>query len=331
MSVVAEIRAGVESSGLLTPRHPVVVMLSGGRDSSCLLDVAVAIAGVDAVSALHVNYGLRESAHGDETHCRERCDALAVSLDVVHPDAHAGGNLQAWAREVRYGAAAALAGARGADIAVGHTATDQVETILYRLASSPSRRALIGMRGRDGALVRPLLDFTREQTGAYCTELGLVWRDDESNASDVYARGRVRHGLVPALKEIHPAAERNVLALARLLRDEAAVLDELVDAELGGSEQIELRRLRELPPALARLVVQALADAVHGRPTPGSARRLEDILALPEHGAAHLDLPGGVRATADRGVLRFTLSPDRPRAGRESPRAGRDSPRPCRP
>ncbi len=284
-------------------------MLSGGRDSTCLLNVAVTVAGETAVSALHVNYGLRESAADDELHCRSLCQALGVELEVLEPPAPPTGNVQQWARDVRYGAAAQLALARASDVAAGHTATDQVETILYRLASSPSRRALLGMRPRDGALIRPLLGFTREQTGAYCFERGLAWRDDESNESDAYARGRVRHRLVPALREIHPGAEQNVLALAATLRDEAEVLDELVAAELGDRSQIELRRLRELPAALARLIVQRLADRVERRPTPGTARRLPDILALRDTGTTHVDLPGGVRATAVDGVLGFSRTP----------------------
>ncbi|MCL2419698.1 MAG: tRNA lysidine(34) synthetase TilS [Conexibacteraceae bacterium] len=320
--VADEILAGVRADGLLAGGRQVLVMLSGGRDSTCLLDVAVRVAGAVAVAALHVNYGLRDAARGDEEHCRELCERLAVELTVTRPNTPTLGNLQAWARDVRYGAAAQLALTRGGDVAAGHTATDQVETILYRLASSPSRRALLGMRPRDGILVRPLLGFTREQTGAYCLERGLAWRDDESNATDAYARGRVRHGLVPALREIHPGAEQNVLALAATLRDEAEVLDALVDAELAGGAQIELERLRELPAALARLVVQRLADQAGGGPTPGTARRLPDILELRETGAAHVDLPGGIRATVLDGVLGFARTPARETPDRGTPDRG---------
>lgn len=304
--------AAIAAGGLLELGRPVVVMLSGGRDSVCLLDLAVRHLGPEIVSALHVNYGLRAEAGGDEHYCRELCEQLAVALEVRRAapegDQHRG-NVQAWARELRYSAAAQLAQPQGAVIAAGHTATDQVETILYRLASSPSRRALLGMRARDGLLVRPLLQFTREQTTAYCRERSLRWRDDETNATGKYVRGRVRGGLVPALRAVHPGAERNVLALAELLRDEAEVLDGLVDDVLAGSAGVELARLRRLPPALARLVVQRLADGVHGRPAPGAARRLEHILALRDTGTTHLDLPHGVRATAVDGLLSFSPTP----------------------
>ena len=123
-----------------------------------------------------------------------------------------------------------------------------------------------------------------------------------------YARNRVRHGLAAALAEVHPAAARNVLRTAELLRDEAEVLDSLVDAELGanGSARgtIELDRLAELPPALRRLVVQRLADRAAGRPVPGAANHADEVAALRRTGTAMLDLGGGVRAVVERGVLR---------------------------
>ena len=309
MSTVETILTGVREQGMLAPGRPVVVMFSGGRDSTCLLDVAIDICGAGVVTALHVNYGLRDSAGDDEQYCADVCRQLDVQLVVKRARSRAPGNMQAWAREVRYDAANQIAIPLGAEIAAGHTATDQVETILYRLASSPSRRALLGMRLREGNLMRPLLPFTREQTGEYCEERGFSWRDDESNDSGVYARGRIRNGLMPVFRQIHPAAEQNVLALAETLRDEFEVLEGLVEMEVGDGGVLSLSRLRSLPPALARLVVQRLVDGVQERPTPGAARRLEDILTLPNIGTAHVDLPGGVRATVVDGVVSFDRTP----------------------
>jgi len=300
----------VREEGLLPPGSRVVALLSGGRDSVCLLDLSARLLGAEAVTALHVNYGLRDDSDEDEAHCAALCERLGVRLEVERPRRPEGpGNLQAWARDRRYAAAARLAERGDALIATGHTADDQVETILYRLASSPSRRALLGMRPRDGKLVRPLLGFGRAQTTAYCEERGLQWRDDPSNAEPGYARNRVRHGLAQALAEVHPAAAQNVLRTAELLRDEAEVLDELVAAELDGANgaprgAIELDRLAELPPALRRLVVQRLADRAAGRPVPGAANHADEVAALRRTGRAMLDLGGGVRAVAERGILR---------------------------
>jgi tRNA(Ile)-lysidine synthase len=301
-------REQVAADGLLAPGRPVVVLYSGGRDSTCLLDLANSIAGAAAVTALHVNYGLRDAADEDERHCSVLCERFGVKLEVRSPRRPESGNLQAWARDERYGAAVALALELDGDVASAHTATDQVETILYRLASSPSRRALLGMRARDGRLVRPLLGFTREDTTAWCRERGLAWREDSSNESDDYARGRIRGTLVPALRSVHPAAETNVLALAAVLRDEAEVLDGLVDEALGGADEISVAALRSLPPALQRLVVQRLADhAAAGGLAPGAARRATEIAALRAGGA--LDIGSGVRATVSGGALRFGSTP----------------------
>ena len=300
-----EVLEAVAAGGLLVVDRAVIVLVSGGRDSTCLLDLAVRIAGREAVTALHVNYGLRNAAQRDERHCAQLCEHLGVPLQIRRPQRPESGNLQAWARDERYGAAASAALARGGDVAAGHTATDQVETILYRLASSPSRRALLGMRPREGVLVRPLLEYTREQTAAYCVARGLSWREDETNASDAYARNRIRARLLPALRDVHPGAFDNVLAVTDVLRDEAAVLDGLVDDVLRGRNQIELARLRELAPALSRLVLQRLADEAAGGIAPGAARRLGDVTALSDRGTVELHLGAGVRAIAEYGVVRF--------------------------
>jgi tRNA(Ile)-lysidine synthase len=297
--------ARVREDGLLAPGRHVVVLVSGGRDSTCLLDLAVAVAGADAVRALHVNYGLRPAADEDERHCEALCRRLGIGLEVHRAAPRARGNLQAWAREVRYRAAGELARRRAADVAAGHTATDQVETLLYRLASSPSRRALLGMRPREGSLIRPLLQFTREETAAHCRARGLTWREDESNADGAYARNRVRNQLLPALRAIHPAAEENLLAVAAILRDEAHVLDAVVDEALGGERSVALDRLRSMPDALGRLVVQRLADEAAGRFAPGVGRRAAALAALSEHGTAMLDVGHGLRAVAEYGRLRF--------------------------
>jgi len=299
----------VETGGLLAGPGPLLVMVSGGRDSVCMLDLAVRARGHEAVSALHVNYGLRDEADADERHCTELCQRLGVSLAVERPRRPEGaGNLQAWAREARYAAAARLADESDATILTGHTADDQVETILYRLASSPSRRALLGMKPQDGRLARPLLDTSRAETTAYCEERGLAWRDDASNEEADFKRNLVRREVIPELEKIHPAAKQNVLRTAALLRDEAELLDSLVDAELAGSESappgaIAHSRFAELHPALRRLVLQRLADEAAGRPVPGAARFAEQVAGLTRGGSA-LDLGSGVRAVLEAGALR---------------------------
>jgi tRNA(Ile)-lysidine synthase len=306
----------VRETGLLVRSRPVVAMLSGGRDSVCLLDVAVRLCGAAEVTALHVNYGLRPDAEEDERHCRALCERLGVALEVQRAresgEQSIRGNLQAWARDIRYAAAQRAAGPLDAAIAVGHTASDQVETILYRLAASPGRRALLGMSAQEGRVVRPLLAVTREQTAAYCRGRGLSWREDQSNLSDRYARNRVRHGVVPALRAVHPAAEANVLRTAELLRQETELLDGLVDLELGGEQSIAIERLAALPPALARLIVVRLAERAAGALVPQAGERVAELVALGRRGGrAELHVGGLVGAVIDRGRLSMVKLPPR--------------------
>jgi tRNA(Ile)-lysidine synthase len=278
------------------------VLLSGGRDSVCLLDRMVAEATV--VCALHVNYGLRGSeSDADEAFCAALCARLGVEFSVLRAGAPAG-NVQAWARELRYAEAERLAAPRDALIAVGHTATDQLETVLYRLAASPGRRALLGMPERSGRIIRPLLAMTRAETAAYCVARGLQWREDSSN--DASARGRIRATVLPALRELHPAAERNLLATLAALRDEAEVLDAAVDAAVRGAVAGGGTELAALPPALARLVLQRLADDTAGGRAPSLAAHADEVIALAAHsGTAQLDLPGGLRAISEYGRVRI--------------------------
>ena len=209
---------------------------------------------------------------------------------------------------MRYAEAERLAAERDALIAVGHTATDQLETVLYRLAASPGRRALLGMPERSGRIVRPLLGLTREQTAEYCRSHGLDWREDSSNA--VSARGLIRSTILPALRQLHPAAEANLLATLAQLRDEAEVLDAAVDAALRDERElpeapapkVRGRELAALPPALARLVIQRLA----GDGAPSLAAHADAIVALSRRpGTATLDLPGGLRAISEYGRVRI--------------------------
>jgi tRNA(Ile)-lysidine synthase len=343
--IVEQVREAVRASGLLggndLPTRPVVAMVSGGRDSVCLLDVAVALCARGSVAALHVNYGLRgEQSDADERHCAALCQMLGVaSFEVVRTRRPAGevGNLQAWARDVRYAAAMRIAAdldaGRGpapsreppsapgspvpggsALVAAGHTASDQVETILYRLAASPGRRALLGMKAAEGPrLVRPLLGMTRAQTGAYCEARGLGWREDASNDSDAYARGRVRNGLVAALRAVHPAAEANVLSTARLLREETELLDGLVEDVLAGGRSIAIARLQELPAALARLVVVSLAEQAAGAYVPQAGARVAEIVELGRRGRGRMELHvgGQVGAVIEDGVLSMVKLPPR--------------------
>jgi tRNA(Ile)-lysidine synthase len=305
------------ASGLIAAGEPLLVLLSGGADSVCLLDVALALGA--RASALHVNYGLRAEAEQDEEHCRVLCARLDVELAIERARLPARGNLQAHARDARYHFAQRLA---SGDYAAGHTASDQAETVLYRLATSPGRRALLGMAPRRGRLVRPLLEVTREEVRGYCAERRLEWREDASNADPRFARTRVRAELLSALRAVAPAPERTIAETAAGLREEDELL-EVATADalalLGGGPAVELAALRALAPALARLVLRELAERATGGARSLSRRQAAAVLALGEAavgpgagtsgqargGTRELDLGEGLRAVAEYGTLRL--------------------------
>jgi tRNA(Ile)-lysidine synthase len=295
-------------SGLVRAGEPLLVMVSGGGDSVALLDIAHRLGA--SVSALHVNYGLREGADADQALVGRLCDERDIPLTVEHVSLPESGNLQERARDARYALAERLA---EGDYAAAHTASDQAETVLYRLAVSPGSRALHGMAPRRGRLVRPLLEVAREEVRDYLRSRGLEWREDPTNADRRFARARVRHDVLDALRELSPAAERTIAETARQLRDEAEVLDAAVNdalEELGGGPAVSLDGLREHPAAVRRLVLRALVERTAGAPRGLSRRETEDILALGGAGTKSVDLGGGLRAVSEYGTLRFTRTED---------------------
>ena len=250
-----------------------LVMLSGGRDSVCLAHLL-------RWPAMHMNYGLREEADGDEAFCRSLCESLGVPLTVVRPASEPRGNLQAWARDERYGAALALT---DGDVAVAHTASDQAETVLYRLLTSGTVR---GMPERRGRIVRPLLSMTREQVTAYCLSHGLAWREDASNQDGRFARNRIR-----ALLASLPGGEANALRGLDLHAQDEVLLASLVRPTSSVAE------LRALPSALLRRTLARMAGV--------PIRDVEACL----RGA---DLGGGVRSVVEHGHLRITRETHEP-------------------
>ncbi|MGH3036168.1 MAG: tRNA lysidine(34) synthetase, partial [Gaiellaceae bacterium] len=223
----ARVEEHVRRHDLIPPGGDVTCLVSGGADSTCLLHALRALG--YRVSAVHVNHGLRGvESEEDARYCVEALGAEVVDA----PPAKRG--TEAELRDLRY-AATAGRGLR----ATGHTASDQVETIIYRLATSGTTSG-IRVRREDG-VVRPLLSLWREEAEAYCRAERLEFRLDSSNPAT--ARGLIRAELLPALRRLHPAADRNVLAALEepggLPRPvEKALLELLASRE--GSKRLDL-------------------------------------------------------------------------------------------
>jgi tRNA(Ile)-lysidine synthase len=307
----------VSESGLVKEGAPGVVLISGGPDSACLAAGLAECCGRPNVHALHLNYGLRDSAADDEQICRRLCAFLRIDLRVERPRLGQG-NMQAAAREARYVAAEQLRDRLGCEwVATGHTRTDLAETVLYRLASSPGRRALLGLPARRGRLVRPLLAIDRAEVRGLATQAGLPFADDPTNLDRSFARNRIRHEVLPAMREVNPAAEQNVAETRHELAEEAQVLDRVVaetleEAGAGpGVIAVRAEALRELEPGLRRLALRALAERITGHELPlgrGPAREIWRLAQRPEGG--DVDLGGGLRAICEQGMIRFSVGED---------------------
>jgi tRNA(Ile)-lysidine synthase len=210
----------------LIPRGDAVTCLvSGGADSTCLWHALGALG--YAVSAVHVDHGLRAAESDEDARfCRETLGARVIRVGGSEPVE----TREAQLRDIRYAVTAGL-GLR----ATGHTRSDQAETVLYHLVSRGHAKGIEPKR-EDG-VVRPLLPVTREEARAYCEREGLPFRDDSSNPDT--KRGLIRERILPLLRELHPAAEENLLRLLDPRETLSPELAELLAAPVG-SKRIDL-------------------------------------------------------------------------------------------
>lgn len=224
----------------------VVLAVSGGADSVAMLRAAVAVkeraGGEGQLFAAHLNHGIRpEEAANDEAWLRELCGRLNVPIEVGQANVPAlaelaGDGLEAAARLARYDFLLATAEKRGARfVAVAHTADDQVETILHRILRGTGVAGLAGMpRSRPLSptvtLIRPLLHVEREEVHAYLAKLGQGFRVDATNADVRHTRNRLRHELLPLLRDrFNPDVQQSLLRLATQAEETQQILSSLAN------------------------------------------------------------------------------------------------------
>jgi tRNA(Ile)-lysidine synthetase-like protein len=243
-----ELRARVEQDirehELIPPGGEVTCLVSGGADSICLWHVLRELG--YRVSALHVNHGLRgEESDQDARFCRE-----ALGAEVVDGR---WGRTEDELRRIRYSFATDRLRA------TGHTASDQVETVLYRIVASGSPRGI--KRRREDGVVRPLLGVRRDDTHAYCRAEGLPFREDSSNRDT--KRGLIRDEILPLLRRLHPDADKNLYRLAESRRMPPPVA-ELLDSE-AGSKRLDLGQGRTLVREYDTAWIEQTPLALDGR------------------------------------------------------------------
>ena len=311
----ARVLAWCEQAGLFAQGQRVAAAVSGGADSMALLRILLALAGRLGVevSACHVNHKLRgAAADADEAFVRAACARLGVPLTVCRageeglPDASGG---EAGARALRYACFARLHGAGIDRIATAHTVTDQAETLLFRLARGTGLHGAGGIRPARDFYVRPLLCLTRAEVEAYCRAAGQEWVTDETNLSDAYARNRLRHDALPALRQANAGAERNLARFCEKAARADAYFARAAGALLAGAAEAPgvwaLEPLQKADP----LVLEAAAHALVAPHRDPEERYIRLVCRMLRQGSGAVQLRPDVRLRAGQGRLRRETPP----------------------
>jgi tRNA(Ile)-lysidine synthase len=272
--VLERVTRTARAHAMFAPGDLVLVWVSGGADSLCLLESLNRLRRLLRIrlAVFHLDHGLRPSSSADAAYVRRRAAAHDLPCLVATPSAPppAGASVERWAREERRAAAGRVAADIGAArSALGHTADDRAETVLLGLVRGWGLDGLTGIEPVAGRIVRPLLDVRRDETVAACRSLGLRPREDPTNADTAYLRNAIRHDVLPALanatgRDVVPAIVRS----AELLRADASMLDDLATGLLpavlerdGGAAALRVDALADLaPPVASRVVRHALAS-----------------------------------------------------------------------
>lgn len=319
-SLPARVLAYIRRHCLTAAGETVIVGVSGGPDSVCLLHVMAGLRtelGMD-LHVAHLDHMLRgEEARADADFVAELAASLGLPFTVQHTDVEAYRSverlsLEEAARKVRYRFLAGVAQTAGSStVAVGHTADDQAETILMRLLRGTGVPGLYGMQAcmireepgcRAIRIVRPLLETTRAEVEAYLSSIQASAREDSSNLSHSYFRNRIRRELLPILRKYNPRVDQALLRMADTLSAESDFLDQHVDTIWGGlvkaldNELTISRDVSQLHVAVQRRLLRKAVREVLGS--------LEDIeLKHIEKMREAFTLPRGKKVILPRGLV----------------------------
>ena len=302
--MLSKLRAFVKQQNLISPGDSIVCAVSGGADSIALLWALYLLKEEWqlSLSAVHFNHHLRgEASDGDEQFVRDFCNGYGIPLYVgseyVVPDEK---GLEAAAREARYRYFATLPG----KIATAHTADDNAETVLMHLLRGTGLKGLGGIAPKRNNLIRPLLSVTRSEVEHFLAEYALPHREDDSNHTDLFLRNRLRHHVVPLLKEENPRFSENLSAMAlRLRQDEDAL------AEIANQKPISITALRQESSAIrVRILERFLKES--GVPEPEASHiRLAEALIFSDNPSAQGNFPGGITVCRNYDTLEVLAAP----------------------
>lgn len=279
----------IKSFGAFSEDSKVVVALSAGRDSVCLLHMMTKIVCPSNILAVHVHHHMRDdgTAEEDMEHARKVSQMMGVSFECLHLPTKENATYD-WARLERRKVirkAADRWDGENTPILVAHSLTDQAETVLMRAMTSPGIASLRGMNDfePDNKIYRPLFwaKFHRTDCTAYCKAVHMEYRDDPSNSKS--KRGKIRNLLFELCQVDHRTVSSLLNTAEQSKQDEEALQSwarKLVDdSSLGLFQQ----SLQEVPLAVAKRAVRIYAEAATGVSCPKAAARVEEILSMQKH------------------------------------------------
>lgn len=302
----------VERFSLIEKGDVVTVALSGGADSVSLLYALLSLReelGI-TVNAAHLNHLIRgEEAERDALFVKELCKKLNVKLfyeQVYVPKIakEKGVSLEMAAREVRYEFLQRVAVGR---VATAHTASDNLETMIFNLARGTSLKGLCGIPVKRGIFIRPLILCTRQNVEDYCKQNNLSFVTDSTNLSDDYSRNKIRHNVIPILKEINSAAEESALRTAQSLMEDSLFLENLASEFLfkNSDEQgLNINDFENIAPSVLKRVIKKYFEILFPEVLLDN-RHLNDIYSLCLKGSGKLSLPSNLYAVVKNSFLYF--------------------------
>ncbi len=293
---LTKVKDTIKKYDMLNPGDRVVVAVSGGPDSVCLLSVLQAFA-KDLSLALyvaHLDHLFRGRESASEAQFVARlAEKMGIPATVEQFDVPAfcrerGLSSQAGARDVRYRFLYRVAETVGASrIATGHTATDQAETLLMRLLRGAGIAGLSAIPPVREKIIRPLINVTREEVLEYLRSSGLEYVSDPSNVMPVYTRNRIRMEVLPVLKQFNPRIVETLASEAALLRDESEATEACLSTIAAGmitqdEDSVALKResFNVLPQAFKRRMLIKVADLAGAEPSGLSSVQINDAIAF---------------------------------------------------
>ena len=306
--------------GLFKGCRKILVGLSGGADSCCLVRVLCTLSEKYGfkVGALHVNHGIRgKEADRDEAFSENLCKELGIEFICVRADIPSlakeqGTSLELCARNKRYEIFEEVCKKNSYDaVAVAHNACDNAETVLFNLSRGSSLKGLCGIPPKrflcDGIfIVRPLIYVTRDEIEEYLKDCGASFVTDSSNLSDDYTRNFIRHNILPSLRQLNPSLEDAVSRLTSSLRLDGEYLDGI--AEKNVSDKLsELSKLDRciLSRVLVKLFEKACAEMPECKHIDALCDKIYEAVNKPDIRTS-ISFPGKVRANLGDGILSFT-------------------------